>query len=190
MNKNNFLAILDENHIVFDADRSRWLSIFQKLDAARTHISRAITLYLDDEDFLCAITLSGAAHTLLNEGLIEEYNLDPLGTVASMIAYAETGQYQKKNFNLERRKVINAERHAVYWLKHYGEGKGNPPEQKAFDPEDFAMTIINHSIYDYGLFVSKFAASASIDVREKVFGTSQIIRWLEYWDMDANIFDE
>ena len=189
MSENDWLAILDENSIVFDADRSHWLSIYQKLHAAKTHISRAIILYLDDKDFLCAITLSGAAHTLLHEGLLKEYNINHLGLVASVIASVETKQDRKKDFKLEKNKVIKAERHAVYWLKHYGGGKGNPPKQQDFDPEYSATTIIDQSLFDYGLFVSKFAASASIDVRKKVFGTLQIVRWLEYWEIE-DIFDE
>lgn len=182
--EDEWLKFLEKESIVFNADGSRWLVICQKLNAANIQISRSIDLYLDQEDYLCATTLAGAANGLLREMLKVEYKLDPLGVTASMASSLDRKGSKKPVVS----SIIRAELYPVNWLKHYCSGKTKAPEVKSFDEEGSAFNTVLNALCSYAEFLEVFLEEISEENREKTFVSPQMRRWEEFWGNEESVF--
>ena len=184
MTEEEWLSFLEKESFVFNADRSRWLVICQKLSAANSQISRSIDLYLDQEDYLCATTLAGAANGLLREMLRVEYKLDPLGVSAGMAARLETKEDDKPDSG----SIIRAELYPVNWLKHYCSGITKLPEIKSFNEEDSAFNTVLNALCSYAEFLEVFLEKIPEEHRDNAFVSPQMRRWEEFLGSEESIF--
>ncbi|WP_271272857.1 hypothetical protein [Aliamphritea hakodatensis] len=183
MTEKEWLLSLKEESIQFNADKPRWLAICQKLYAANIQITRSIALYFDQQDYLCSITLAGAANSLIREMLREEYQSDPLGCTAAMAAALGS---QREGGN--KQSIIRAELHPVNWLKHYRHNRNSPPIQKCFDDNEAAFITIENALCSYGAFVDMFAEQLPRNACEKIFVSTQMRDWEKYWKNDTSYF--
>ncbi|HWG70807.1 MAG TPA: hypothetical protein VN692_15440 [Steroidobacteraceae bacterium] len=117
-----------------------------KLQLAEIQIDRAIRLYLDEADFVCAITLAGAADELLGklralsgrEPIVEHY-----ADVVSKINVALGGE------TIDKKGAISELNSARDSLKHFHDGKS-----VTFDFAEEAYELIDRAVSNLWLLTS------------------------------------
>ena len=131
--------------------------VFNKIDIARQQIERAIDLYLSEQDYISAITLSGAADEILgkiieNQGLSSAYS--GISNLMGVIHEEMNREpYSPKEFN----DLANGARNH---LKHL-----SGTETIEFDPRQEACNMLYRAICNYKV------------IRD--CGTEEMDRWLK-----------
>ena len=112
-----------------------------KLGVARNQLERAIALYVDESDFISAITLAGAAEEPLGKILKEETGTNRLEHQVKIVSKIQ------EHFGLEkktRRELISDENRVKDWLKHYQDGT-----DLQFNAKEEAHTLIERAVSTY-----------------------------------------
>ena len=112
-----------------------------KLEVVRQQFERALQLYLDEKDYVCAITLAGAAEEPLGKMLKYKTDSNLLENLAEVMATLI------KKFGGEtpsRKEAIANVNRVRDWLKHYKDGT-----DLEFDAKWEAHEIIDRAISSY-----------------------------------------
>jgi hypothetical protein len=187
LNEKKWILETENLGITFNADKSRWLVIIQKLDAIKRQISRAMILYLDERDYLCSISLAGSGYSLIREMLKIEYQVDDIGIHASLVAAFTNSVSKSKAIKAET--LIRNELSPVNWLKHYNSSKTKKPELKNFDEEEIAEYMVENALFCYGNFVKIFTPNMPLANREEIFSSEQIVRWVKSYQYEESVFN-
>jgi hypothetical protein len=92
---------------------------YSKLEVAKLQLDRAVRVFLDDTDYVCAVTLAGAAEEILGKLLERKQKTNALGSVVdACVAYGREihgEQWEEKDFRGMANQIRNG-------LKHYTDG--------------------------------------------------------------------
>jgi len=105
-------------------------------------LERAISLYVDEKDYISAITLTGAAEEILGHLLLQQGSeLNIVQAWADAFRFAEPSDSGEV---LPRRDVINELNRVRNWLKHFQGG-----EDLEFDPDLSAQMLLLRGVTNY-----------------------------------------
>ena len=113
---------------------------FNQLQAAQAQLETALALYLDDNDYLSAITLAGAADNLTGQILAEKGGAHSLSGNAKVFAWL-VGKLGGVAPN--EKAAITELNDARDWLKHY-----KPGSVMEFDPKARAQEMLERAVYN------------------------------------------
>jgi hypothetical protein len=114
---------------------------YTKFEAATTQLNRALVLYLDDADYLSAITLAGAAEEPLGKLVEKAGGKNRLASESSAVAAIHLQLYDEPLHKKDAIAVINLARNS---LKHLGGG-----DDFEIDPKEEAYHIIDRALGNY-----------------------------------------
>ena len=113
-----------------------------KLEASRLQLERAITLFVEQKDYVSVITLAGAAEEILGHLLLQKG-----GELNIVQAWADAFRFAEPNESGEvapRRDVIDELNRVRNWLKHFQDGS-----DLEFDPNLSAQMLLLRAITNY-----------------------------------------
>jgi hypothetical protein len=111
---------------------------FSQLQAAQAQLERALALYLDEHDYLCAITLAGAADEVLGKMVESRGGMHQLHQEASALDKIGRKFVGKE---VSRKDAIANLNEVRDWLKHFKEDA-----RLSFDPRDAAHDMLNRAV--------------------------------------------
>ena len=116
-----------------------------KLEIAKRHLDRAVLLFLDEKDFVCAITLAGAAEEVFAQLLLLE------GGKTSADEWIDTtlavGNIENTRANRQEiRGMLNWHRNE---LKHHGGREGDEPEDEVVVHRGDAVEVLDRAVDNY-----------------------------------------
>jgi hypothetical protein len=126
---------------------------YQRIDIAKAHLHRAIVLFIEERDFINAITLSAAAEEVLGK-LASETNMTPsMDQLIDSLHNKVSGSIEKKRI---RDDYLNRVKNS---LKHFDQGKDGVIE---LEPENEAITMILRAITNLLLVEGRITEHAQI----------------------------
>jgi hypothetical protein len=137
---------------------TRTFGIIQKLDVADHQCRVAIRLYQAGEDLICSVTLAGAASNCLKDLLEIEFEIDPLGLCAEILASID-------RVDANQKEIIRGEKADVNWLKHYTPDDVRHPD---YDWDDAALSAIDSAIENLNLTIALAFPGAEKHLKEIV----------------------
>jgi len=170
------VSFLEKHGLKCSLPSEKGIAAIHKLSYAHVQLDRAIRLFLDEEDFACAITLASAADNILREMLKAEFDID--GMKASAILVDRL--YRRRNMNPPGAwRLIRGELQPANWLKHYGSDPSTgEPSRLDFDMEDAANMAIDRAIGNMDTALESLF-SEQLE-KELIFDFTQTSRFLEY----------
>jgi len=117
------------------------LDTLTKLQLAQVQLDRAIRLYLDESDFVCAITLAGAAEELLGK-LLASSNSQPI--VENYAVAISKFNVALGGAPIEKKDAISELNAARDSLKHFGDGS-----PVSFDLAEEAYELIDRATSNF-----------------------------------------
>lgn len=115
--------------------------VYTKLEAAEAQLERALKLYLENSDYLSAITLAGAAEEPLGKMLEKAGEKHSLHIDSSAVVQTHL---LLLNEDLQRKDAISTINVVRDWLKHFTDGKDGE-----FDAKEEAFRIIGRAVDNY-----------------------------------------
>lgn len=120
-----------------DVDEMLTLS---KLGVAEHQLERALRLFLDDKDYVCAITLAGASEEILGKLLEKEGKEHALGSFVKACVAAGKVAYNENWSHKDFADMANAFRND---LKHYTDG------HDITVPREAAVEILDRAVENF-----------------------------------------
>jgi len=114
---------------------------YTKIEAAKNQLERGLSLYLDEQDYLAAITLAGASEEILGKMLEGQGGKNALKSLSSAVAAI---QIQSGIFQPVEKKIIGELNKVRDWLKHYQNGGS-----LEFDAKEDAKEFLDRAISNY-----------------------------------------
>lgn len=119
---------------------------FSKLEVAEHQLERALQLFLDESDYVCAITLAGASEEILGKLLEQSGRENSLGSFVKLcVEIGKTShgeEWSKKEFVTMANEFRDA-------LKHITDG------QVVSVPKDAAVEILDRAMENYWALTAK-----------------------------------
>ena len=126
---------------------------YNRIEIAKAHLNRAIVLFIEENDFINAITLAGAAEEVLGK-LVLEVNLIPaMEQLIDSLHNKFGGSIDKKKI---RDDYLNQAKNS---LKHFGQGNEKTIE---LEPENEAISMILRAVTNLFLVEGKITEHAQI----------------------------
>jgi hypothetical protein len=114
------------------------ITTFSQFEAAQAQLERALALYLDEHDYLSAITLAGAADEVLGRMLEARGGVHQLHQEAS--ALDKIGR-KLVGMGVSRREAIADLNEVRDWLKHF-----KRDADLSFDPQETAHDMLSRAV--------------------------------------------
>lgn len=121
-----------------------------KLEIAQRQLERAICLFVDESDYICAITLAGASEEILGK-LLEQQGMQP--ALANFVeACLKMGRHIYKE-DWAKKDFVAMENHFRDGLKHITDG------EPLSVPREAAIEILDRTIENYWRLTGHESAS-------------------------------
>ena len=128
--------------------QKRPIEVLEKIEIAERQLNRAITLLLQNDDFVCAITLAGAAEGILAGLLKSQGKTDVLSDISQSSVDMGRAIGEKWDIGIFKSEFNFFKNE----LKHHDRGHENIPIVK-----EAALEIINRSIENFRRITGKYS---------------------------------
>jgi hypothetical protein len=127
-----------------------------RLQVAEHQLEKALLLFLDENDYVSAITLAGASEEILGKLLEKEGKEHAMG---SFINFCIAEGKAVSNVNWHRKDFVHMATFFRNSLKHYTNHKGEDEDEVITIPPEAAIEILDRAINNYWSLTGRTTSS-------------------------------